>query len=114
VTAAADSKPVSIAVFIIGMVLFLYVVATIASGRQFVRIQRDLRDQWRDRLYRFIPAPEYEKMVTGPAKRAEDAFHLAAFISAVLALALLVAVIVVSQALLAEVWKTFILPLLAC
>lgn len=114
VTAAADSKPVSIAVLIVGMVLFFYVVATIASGRQFVRIQRDLRDQWRDRLYRFIPAPEYEKMVTGPAKRAENAFHVAAFISVVLALALLVAIIVVSHALITEVGKTYILPLFAC
>jgi hypothetical protein len=95
-TLAPDSLPVAVAVLLIGIVLSVYVGATIWSGHQFVAIQRDLRSQWRNRLYRFLPEDEYKKMVVDPAKRAEDTFGWASRISGVLAFVLLVSVICVS------------------
>lgn len=66
-------------------------------------IQRDLRQQWRDRLYRFIPEKEYENLVTTPADRAEAAFKLASWISGVLAAVMMIAVLCVTVP---ELWAS--------
>ncbi len=95
-TLADDSAVVAGAVLIIGIVLFFYVKSIVSTGRQFVEIQRELREQWRDRLYRFLPEPEYKKMVTEPAEKVEAAFHSAARISMLLAVLQLIAVTAVS------------------
>jgi len=95
-TMAPNNQTVAAAVFLIGIVLAIYVFGTICTGKQFVNIQRDLRNQWRDRLYRFLPEDEYQRMVIGPAQRAETAFCTASWISGILAVGLLVAVTVVS------------------
>lgn len=95
-TMATSNFTVATAVLLIGVVLAIYVGGTIWTGKQFVNIQRDLRSQWRNRLYRFLPEPEYEKMVMEPARRAEAAFCTASWISGALALGLLVAVTVIS------------------
>lgn len=95
-TLAPTSLPVAAAVLLIGIVLSVYVGTTIWSGHQFVAIQRDLRNQWRNRLYRFLPEDEYTRMVVAPAKRAEDTFSWASRISGILAFVLLASVICVS------------------
>ena len=80
----------------LGVVLCLYVGAVILSGRQFMQIQRELRAQWKDKLYRFLPPAEYQQMVEQPAKRAERAFNTAAVLGGILVAILLVAVLAVS------------------
>lgn len=101
-TMATSNLNVAAGVLLIGIVLATYVCATIWTGSMFVKIQRDLRDQWRNRLYRFLPEDEYQKMVTGPAQKAEIAFCTASWISGVLAISLLIAVIVISGP---ELWQ---------
>ncbi|MFA1676276.1 hypothetical protein ACDY97_26920 [Rhizobium mongolense] len=103
-TMTGSSTAVAAAVLLIGIVLTLYVGVTIASGTQFVTIQRELRDQWRNRLYRFLPESEYQKMVVDPAEKAEGAFRLASWISGILATVLLIAVTCVSAP---ELWKGY-------
>jgi len=89
--------PIAVAaILILGVVLCAYVAAVIISGIQFVGIQRDLRSQWRERLYRFLPDAEYEAMVARPAAKAEKALKAAAWMSGVLATLLLFAVIAVT------------------
>lgn len=80
------------AAFIIGVALALYVAVVIATGFHFISIQRDLRDNWRDRLYRFLPEAEYELMVTKPVGRAETGFRNTAIASGLLAIIMLVAI----------------------
>jgi hypothetical protein len=80
------------AAFIIGVALALYVAVVIATGFHFISIQRDLRENWRDRLYRFLPEAEYELMVTKPVGRAETGFRNTAIASGLLAIIMLVAV----------------------
>lgn len=103
-TMAESNAIVAGAVLLIGAVLFTYVAVTVASGQQFVALQRDLREQWRDRLYRFLPEPEYKKLVTQPAEKAEAAFQKSARISLWLAAALLTAVVTVSVP---ELWTAY-------
>lgn len=80
---------------VIGLALAIYVGVVIASGWHFLTIQRDLRNDWRERLYRFLGNDEYGRMVTSPVARAEKGFRNAAIGSAAVALLELVAVLIV-------------------
>jgi len=77
------------AAMLIGVVLTIYVGAVIASGAHYIAIQRDLRNDWRFRLYRFLGDDEYNVMVTQPAKRAERAFVGTAIAGALMTVLLL-------------------------
>ncbi|KIC58422.1 hypothetical protein RM53_08420 [Brevundimonas nasdae] len=74
---------------VIGAVLFLYVVAVIASGVQYVTLQRRLRTEWYGKIYRFLSKDEYHTMVVKPAASAELGFFLAAWIGGFASLLLL-------------------------
>lgn len=94
-TVAKDSTFVASAAVVIGLALAVYVGAVIASGAQYLSIQSDLREDWRDRLYRFLSEDEYRRMVTDPIKRAECGFLIAAWCSGAVAGLLLFAVALV-------------------
>ncbi|MCS0497894.1 hypothetical protein NVS89_22645 [Ancylobacter sp. MQZ15Z-1] len=81
------------AVAVIGVVLFLYVAAIVASGLHYVGLQRRLRREWHAKIYRFMPESDYETMVVGPAASAEGGFYLAAWIGGIAATLLLVLVV---------------------
>lgn len=61
-------------VVIVMLVVALYVAMVISSGVQFMRLQRQLRNDWQHRLYRFLPEAEYERMVASPTAKAERSF----------------------------------------
>ena len=56
------------------MVVVAYVAVVIYSGYGFIQLQRQLRLDWQSRLYRFLPAVEYDAMVSQPSKKAECTF----------------------------------------
>lgn len=66
------------AVVIVGVVLVLYVASITWSGARFLGIQRNLRLEWRERLYRYLPQAEYDRLVTIPAQSAERGYAWAA------------------------------------
>ena len=94
-TVAKGSTFVGSAAVVIGVALAVYVAVVIASGAQFLSIQRDLRRDWRERLYRFLGEDEYGRMVDEPVGRAEKAFRNAAIASGVIAGLMLAAVVLV-------------------
>lgn len=55
-------------------VVGIYVASTVASSWIFMEIQKDIRHNWRSKIYRFIPDQDYEAMVINPTKRAEWVF----------------------------------------
>lgn len=65
-----------------------YLVVVAISGWAYLNLQRALRDQWRRRFYRFVPADDYEAMVTKPARSAEWPYHFVAMIALIVAAAL--------------------------
>ena len=65
-----------------------YLVIVAFSGWAYLKLQRDLRDQWRRRFYRFVSAEDYEAMVIKPARSAELPYHFVAAIALVVAVAL--------------------------
>lgn len=70
-------------VWLVGMLLLIavgYMGMIIYSGWNFISLQRELRKDWQPKLYRFLPADEYQKMVETPAEKAENAFKLTAII----------------------------------
>lgn len=40
---------------VIAAVLALYVCTVVLGGEQFLKLQRELRPEWRDKLYRSTP-----------------------------------------------------------
>jgi hypothetical protein len=97
-TLPANAQFVGAAAVLLGLVLTIYVGATIGSGVQFLRIQRDLRRDWKDRLYRFLSTEEYQAMVNRPAERAERSFKIAAWCGGGMCLGLLLAVFFIATA----------------
>ncbi|AUW59016.1 hypothetical protein C1T17_13845 [Sphingobium sp. SCG-1] len=95
-TAPATSEWVPAAAISIGLVLAVYVGTIIASGVHFLRLQRTLRSEWRDRLYRFLDQGEYDRMVTNPVASAERGFWIACFASGAMAFGLLVSVCLIA------------------
>lgn len=73
---AAASYELIVAVMV---VVAAYVGVVIYSGYGFIQLQRQLRSDWQPRLYRFLPLPEYESMVSKPANQAERTFFKVAW-----------------------------------
>lgn len=90
-----DNPPLIVkqAAAVIGLVLFLYVAAIIASGWQYVRLQRRLRHEWHTKIYRFMPDSDYQMMVIKPAASAEFGFFVAAWMGGIAAAILLILVL---------------------
>ncbi len=65
-----------------------YLIVVAVNGWAYLKLQRRLRDQWRRRFYRFVPANDYDEMVTKPARSAEWPYHIIAFIALAVAVAL--------------------------
>jgi hypothetical protein len=97
-TLPANGVFIGPAAILLGVVLAIYVGAVIASGAHYIFIQRDLRRDWRDRLYRFLGDEEYARMVSRPAERAEGAFWITAGIGMLMTLILLAAVYFIAAA----------------
>ncbi|MDR6144896.1 hypothetical protein QE363_000689 [Sphingomonas sp. SORGH_AS870] len=91
-TLGSNARFVAPAAVAIGLALAVYVGAVIWSGWNFLDLQRSLRTEWRERLYRFLPDDEYERMVASPVADAERAFVNSAIASTVISVLLLVAV----------------------
>lgn len=75
------SRAFDFAVVGIAVVLLLYVAALVVSGWVFLDLQRRLRSDWRQRLYRYLPEAEYRQLVTAPAQSAERAYRTAAWMA---------------------------------
>lgn len=75
-------------IFLLMIVIAFYVASVIYFGYDFIRLQRQLRADWQPRLYRFLPEPDYERMVNRPARHAEQTFIRSAFIGGVAVLSL--------------------------
>lgn len=89
---------VGTAATVLAGVLFLHVLATVATGIHYICIQRETRSNWRQRLYRFLPDDEYDRMVNRPARRAETGFWIATGFGILSAFGLLVAVYLIVSA----------------
>ncbi|MGH0328767.1 hypothetical protein [Sinorhizobium meliloti] len=76
---APNAQYVGVAALILAGVLAVYVMSMISSGCHYVSIQRQLRRDWKEKLYRFLPPDEYKKMVEDPASRAESGFKISAW-----------------------------------
>ncbi|WP_296246383.1 hypothetical protein [uncultured Stenotrophomonas sp.] len=56
------------------VVVTMYVAMIVMSGVHFIRLQRSLRSEWQPRLYRFLLANDYTRMVDTPVAKAEHGF----------------------------------------
>lgn len=84
-TTTAEPWVLSLVAAIVG----LYLAAVAVSGWMHLSLQTKLRATWRRRFYRFIPADDYQAMVTEPAKDAERPYHVMGTIALVVAAALI-------------------------
>lgn len=92
-TLAKDSAAFSVIAASVGIMLFAYVFATAKSGWCFIKIQRGLREKWKDRTRKFLSPEEYKELVDDPAISAERAYNLVAKTSIFIAfIAMIVAI----------------------
>lgn len=63
---------------IVALVAGLYAAAVIVSGWIYMGVQNTMRQEWRGRLYRFVPDADYRAMVLVPAERTENMFRVTA------------------------------------
>ena len=87
----ADLPPAAVAC--LAVVLLFYVGSVIWGGWSFVKIQREIRSQWRARLYSFLEPAEYAEMVEKPVASAERGFYKAAWAGGAVAVLLCVSLI---------------------
>lgn len=97
-TLPANADFIGPAAICLGAVLTLYVASVIGAGCHFISVQRQLRREWRDRLYVFLSNEDYTRLVSAPATRAENAFFGAAVVGGLMTLLLLIAVIYIATA----------------
>lgn len=95
-TLAKDNEAFSLVAVIVGMILFVYVVATAINGWYFIRIQRGMRSRWKERTRKFLVDEEYCELVDFPVGQAERAYDWASWISILAAFAAFMAVASVS------------------
>lgn len=84
-TTAAEPWVLSLVAGIVG----LYLAAVAISGWMHFYLQRSLREQWRQRFYRFIPAEDYTAMVLQPARASERPYHLMAGMAIIVSVVLI-------------------------
>lgn len=75
---SADIKPWLIVT--VSIIAISYVSMVVFSGWSFINLQRDLRSDWRNKIYRYLPVAEYKKMVEQPALKSERVFKISAII----------------------------------
>jgi len=74
------------------LVAFAYTLISVFSGWKFIRIQHTLREEWQPKLYRFLAAAEFDKMVRQPIARAERVFNMVAVVGLAVLLSMVIAV----------------------
>ena len=79
-------------ILVLAGVVTAYIALVIFNSIQFIFLQRSIRKEWRGRLYRFLTADDYEKMVSSPVRKAEFSAFSAMTIGGILALAMLAAI----------------------
>lgn len=97
-TLPANAVFVGPAALLLGVVLVLYVGATVLSGTHFLMQQRGLRELWKPKLYNFLTETEYKALVSKPVKDAEIAFWIASGLGGLMTVLLFAAVVSISQA----------------
>lgn len=83
-TDVADPLPLSL----VAGVVSAYLVVVAWNGWSYLRLQRRLREEWRKRFYRFIPADDYRAMVSLPTQAAERPYHVIGLVALLVAAAL--------------------------
>ena len=72
-------------------ILALYIASIIVANIRYIDLQKQIRSEWRNRLYRFLTDDDYQRMVLDPARKAEESVYCAMWlVAAVMALLLLV------------------------
>jgi hypothetical protein len=66
------------------IIVAVYIALIIMTGWNLVRLQRQLREDWHPKIYRFLTDAEYLSMVERPAKTAEYAFIFGASVGGVI------------------------------
>ncbi len=96
-TLPANSTFVAPAAVLLGIVVAVYVGTVIGSGFHYMWMQKLLRQEWRNSLYRFLSATDYDRLVEKPVKRSEAAFVWMSIAGGLMVALVLVATIFIIQ-----------------
>ncbi|WP_353429293.1 hypothetical protein [Paracoccus denitrificans] len=85
-TGTADPLVVSL----VAAAVAIYLISIAVNGWLHLRLQRDLREQWRRRFYTFVAAEDYDAMVTQPARLSERPYHIIGSVAILVAVLLII------------------------
>jgi hypothetical protein len=81
------NAPISL-IMVIMLVACFYVVSIVLSGFGLIHLQRQVRQDWHTKIYRFLTDSDYHSLVVKPSKIAEKMFHWAAALGGGIVLAI--------------------------
>ncbi|PBB35912.1 hypothetical protein [Mesorhizobium sp. WSM3882] len=73
-----------------------YIFVVIYSGHKFAALQRELRDIWRNQIYRFLSEEDYAKLVVKPGQDAERILNVVSWVGGIAVTVTLVVAITVA------------------
>jgi len=71
IAARVAANAPSLLIVAVMAIVCAYIFVVIYSGHNFAALQRELRDVWRNQIYRFLSEEDYTKLVVQPSRDAE-------------------------------------------
>ncbi|CDX51894.1 hypothetical protein LCM4576_31225 [Mesorhizobium sp. LCM 4576] len=71
IAARVAANAPSLLIVAVMTIVCAYIFVVIYSGHRFAALQRQLRDVWRNQIYRFLSEEDYSKLVVRPGRDAE-------------------------------------------
>ncbi|UJQ94137.1 hypothetical protein [Mariluticola halotolerans] len=78
----------------LSFVLAAYIGAIIFASAHYMRLQEDLRSDWKQRYFSFLGVKDYEKLVTAPLAAAKKGFVIVSYIAGFISAAMVIGVII--------------------
>jgi len=72
IAARVAANAPSLLIVAVMAIVCVYIFVVIYSGHNFAALQRELRDVWRNQIYRFLSEEDYTRLVVQPSRDAEQ------------------------------------------
>ncbi|MCO4317821.1 hypothetical protein M8997_011575 [Phyllobacterium sp. 21LDTY02-6] len=83
ITARIAANAPSLLIVAVMTIVSAYIFVVIYSGHSFVALQRELRDVWRNQIYRFLSQEDYTKLVVKPSQDAERILKVVSWVGGI-------------------------------
>ncbi len=83
IAARVAANAPSLLIVAVMAIVCAYIFVVIYSGHRFAALQRQLRDVWRNQIYRFLSEEDYAKLVVKPGRDAERILSVVSWVGGI-------------------------------